>query len=164
VHGGVRYLEKAVFNIDPAQLKLVYEALRERSDLLANAPHLAHPLPILMPCYKYWEVPFYWVGLKMYDLVAGGWRPAGGGRCLLRLDPSLYGAAVMTVRCKGCQCSITLRPPSPHPRPHKRTTRQTHRQVCATWAGASTCPPLNRGGRCPRWQTPTPGGAHSRGR
>ncbi|KIY96540.1 glycerol-3-phosphate dehydrogenase [Monoraphidium neglectum] len=71
VHGGVRYLEKAVFNLDKAQLKLVYEALQERSDLLANAPHLARPLPILMPCYKWWEVPFYWAGLKMYDLVAG---------------------------------------------------------------------------------------------
>ncbi|GBF94204.1 glycerol-3-phosphate dehydrogenase mitochondrial-like [Raphidocelis subcapitata] len=77
VHGGVRYLEKAVFNLDSAQLKLVYEALQERSDLLANAPHLSRPLPILMPCYKWWEVPFYWAGLKMYDLVAGmrnlGW-------------------------------------------------------------------------------------------
>jgi hypothetical protein len=28
VHGGVRYLEKAVFNLDSAQLKLVYEALQ----------------------------------------------------------------------------------------------------------------------------------------
>jgi hypothetical protein len=45
---------------------------QERSDLLSNAPHLAHPLPILMPCYKFWEVPFYWAGLKMYDVVAGG--------------------------------------------------------------------------------------------
>ncbi|KAI8462742.1 MAG: mitochondrial glycerol-3-phosphate dehydrogenase [Monoraphidium minutum] len=71
VHGGVRYLEKAVFNLDSAQLKLVYEALQERSDLLANAPHLARPLPILMPCYKWWEVPFYWAGLKAYDAVAG---------------------------------------------------------------------------------------------
>ena len=47
VHGGVRYLEKAVFNLDYAQLKLVYEALHERDTLLANAPHLARPLPIL---------------------------------------------------------------------------------------------------------------------
>ncbi len=77
VHGGVRYLEKAVFNLDYGQLKLVYEALHERRNLLENAPHLAHTLPILMPCYKWWEVPFYWSGLKFYDLVAGtsnvGW-------------------------------------------------------------------------------------------
>jgi hypothetical protein len=50
-------------------------SLQERSDLLSNAPHLARPLPILMPCYKFWEVPFYWAGLKAYDLVAG----EGGG-------------------------------------------------------------------------------------
>ena len=47
VHGGVRYLEKAVFNLDYSQLKLVYEALHERLAFLRNAPHLAHPLPIL---------------------------------------------------------------------------------------------------------------------
>lgn len=71
VHGGVRYLEKAVFNLDYGQLKLVYEALQERRDLLDNAPHLTSTLPILMPCYKWWEVPFYWAGLKAYDLIAG---------------------------------------------------------------------------------------------
>lgn len=53
------------------QLKLVYEALQERRALLDNAPHLTATLPILMPCYKWWEVPFYWAGLKAYDLIAG---------------------------------------------------------------------------------------------
>eukprot|EP00884_Botryococcus_braunii_P011342 jgi/Botrbrau1/20208/Bobra.31_1s0005.1 len=71
VHGGVRYLEKAVFNLDAGQLKLVFEALHERKRILQNAPHLSHPLPIMTPCYKWWEVPFYWAGLKAYDLVAG---------------------------------------------------------------------------------------------
>lgn len=47
VHGGVRYLEKAVFNLDLSQLKLVYEALHERQAFLENAPHLSQPLPIL---------------------------------------------------------------------------------------------------------------------
>ncbi|KAK9832160.1 hypothetical protein WJX74_001006 [Apatococcus lobatus] len=71
VHGGVRYLEKAVFNADYGQLKLVFEALHERRRLLENAPFLAHPLPIMTPCYKWWEIPYYWAGLKAYDLVAG---------------------------------------------------------------------------------------------
>ena len=26
----------------------------------------------LQPCYQWWEVPYYWLGLKMYDLVAWG--------------------------------------------------------------------------------------------
>ncbi|KAK9808809.1 hypothetical protein WJX72_004100 [[Myrmecia] bisecta] len=71
VHGGVRYLEKAVFHLDYGQLKLVFEALHERKRLLENAPHLTQALPIMTPCYKAWEVPFYWLGLKAYDLVAG---------------------------------------------------------------------------------------------
>ncbi len=47
VHGGVRYLEKAVFNLDYGQLKLVFEALHERKRLLENAPHLTRALPIM---------------------------------------------------------------------------------------------------------------------
>jgi len=47
VHGGVRYLEKAVFNFDYGQLKLVFEALHERKRLLENAPHLSNALPIM---------------------------------------------------------------------------------------------------------------------
>jgi glycerol-3-phosphate dehydrogenase len=64
--------DAAVFNLDLGQLKLVYEALQERRALLDNAPHLTSTLPILMPCYKWWEVPFYWAGLKTYDLISGG--------------------------------------------------------------------------------------------
>ena len=47
VHGGVRYLEKAVFNLDTGQLKLVFEALHERRHFLQNAPHLCDALPIM---------------------------------------------------------------------------------------------------------------------
>ena len=47
VHGGVRYLEKAVFNFDTGQLKLVFEALHERKRLLENAAHLSDALPIM---------------------------------------------------------------------------------------------------------------------
>ncbi|KAK2080209.1 hypothetical protein QBZ16_000062 [Prototheca wickerhamii] len=65
VHGGVRYLEKAVKQLDYGQYKLVQEALHERSTLLRNAPHLAHELPIMTPCYAWWEVPYYWAGMKM---------------------------------------------------------------------------------------------------
>lgn len=47
VHGGVRYLEKAVFNLDYGQLKLVFEALHERKHMIENAPHLSQSLPIM---------------------------------------------------------------------------------------------------------------------
>lgn len=64
VHGGVRYLAQG-------NIALVREALHERTTLLKNAPHLAQPLPFVMPSYKLWETPFYGLGLKMYDALAG---------------------------------------------------------------------------------------------
>ncbi|KAJ7970492.1 Glycerol-3-phosphate dehydrogenase [Quillaja saponaria] len=72
IHGGVRYLEKAVFSLDYGQLKLVFHALEERKQLIDNAPHLCHALPCMTPCFDWFEVVYYWMGLKMYDLVAGG--------------------------------------------------------------------------------------------
>ncbi|OAY38887.1 glycerol-3-phosphate dehydrogenase SDP6, mitochondrial [Manihot esculenta] len=71
IHGGVRYLEKAVFNLDYGQLKLVFHALEERKQVIDHAPHLCHALPCMTPCFDWFEVVYYWMGLKMYDLVAG---------------------------------------------------------------------------------------------
>ena len=71
VHGGVRYLEQAVKHADRSQFSLVREALRERGILLKNAPHLAHPLPLLTPIYGALELPYYFTGLKLYDMLAG---------------------------------------------------------------------------------------------
>ncbi|KAK8747350.1 hypothetical protein OTU49_016768, partial [Cherax quadricarinatus] len=71
IHGGVRYLQKAILGLDLEQYRMVKEALHERANLLDIAPHLSYPLPIMLPVYKWWQLPYYWVGIKMYDLVAG---------------------------------------------------------------------------------------------
>ncbi|KAH0586919.1 hypothetical protein H2248_005754 [Termitomyces sp. 'cryptogamus'] len=71
VHGGVRYLQKAVFELDYDQYKLVREALHERHIFLQTAPYLSHMLPIMLPIYKHWQVPYYWAGCKLYDFLAG---------------------------------------------------------------------------------------------
>ncbi|KAH7915462.1 FAD dependent oxidoreductase-domain-containing protein [Hygrophoropsis aurantiaca] len=71
VHGGVRYLQKAVFELDYEQYKLVREALHERRIFLQTAPYLSSMLPIMLPIYKYWQVPYYFAGCKMYDILAG---------------------------------------------------------------------------------------------
>ncbi len=71
VHGGVRYLEQAVKHADRSQFHLVREALRERGLLLRNAPHLARPLPLMTPIYGALELPYYYTGLKLYDMLAG---------------------------------------------------------------------------------------------
>ena len=64
---GLRYLEHA-------ELGLVYESLRERERLLANAPHLVEPLELCIPVYrgarrKRWQIG---VGLALYDLLSAG--------------------------------------------------------------------------------------------
>lgn len=73
VHGGVRYLKQG-------NVSLVLEALRERGLMCRNAPHLVHSLPFVIPNYHWWEGPFYGIGLKVYDGLAGK----------LGLEPSRY--------------------------------------------------------------------------
>ncbi|HBJ36053.1 MAG TPA: FAD-dependent oxidoreductase [Planctomycetaceae bacterium] len=64
VHGGVRYLEQG-------NLTLVRDALRERTLLRQLAPMLVHDLPFFIPCNGPWQRFYFWVGLKLYDLLAG---------------------------------------------------------------------------------------------
>jgi glycerol-3-phosphate dehydrogenase len=64
VHGGVRYLKQG-------NISLVLEALRERGLLCENAPHLVHHLEFIVPIYSWWEGPFYGIGMKIYDRLAG---------------------------------------------------------------------------------------------
>ena len=71
VHGGVRYLEKAFWELDYNQYALVKEALRERKYFLDTAPHLSSWLPIMLPLDKWWKAPYYWAGTKAYDFLAG---------------------------------------------------------------------------------------------
>ena len=64
VHGGVRYLKQG-------NISLVRGALKERGRLAKNAPHLVSKLGFVIPVYNWMDGPFYGVGLKMYDALAG---------------------------------------------------------------------------------------------
>jgi glycerol-3-phosphate dehydrogenase len=64
VHGGVRYLQQG-------NISLVLEALRERGLLIQNAPHLVKNQSFIVPNYDWWEGPFYGIGMKVYDMLAG---------------------------------------------------------------------------------------------
>jgi glycerol-3-phosphate dehydrogenase len=64
VHGGVRYLQQG-------NISLVMEALKERGVLRRNAPHLVGELPFVVPNYAWWEAPFYGIGMRVYDALAG---------------------------------------------------------------------------------------------
>jgi len=76
VHGGVRYLEQG-------NVSLVMSALKERGLLRQNAPHLVHDLAFVVPNYSWWEAPFYGIGLKLYDMLAGKYG-FGASRLLSR--------------------------------------------------------------------------------
>ncbi len=95
VHGGVRYLAQG-------NIGLVREALHERTTLLHNAPHLCQPLPFVVPAYRFWEAPFYGLGLKMYDLLAG---KAGLGPTEF-LSPAQALALVPTIRQKNLKGGV----------------------------------------------------------
>jgi len=64
VHGGVRYLQQG-------NIKLVMDALRERGTMKKNAPHLVKNQSFIVPNYKWWEGPYYGLGLKVYDWMSG---------------------------------------------------------------------------------------------
>ncbi|GHB96822.1 glycerol-3-phosphate dehydrogenase/oxidase [Cerasicoccus arenae] len=64
VHGGVRYLKQG-------NISLVLEALKERGRLCVNAPHLVSHQAFIVPIYSWWEGPFYGIGMKVYDMLAG---------------------------------------------------------------------------------------------
>lgn len=81
VHGGLRYLQNG-------DIRLVYQALRERQRLMRNAPHLVTVLPFVLPILTRDGVISAKIAralgsaLWMYDLT-GGWRI---GRRHRRLD------------------------------------------------------------------------------
>jgi glycerol-3-phosphate dehydrogenase len=72
VHGGLRYLQQG-------EIRLVYEALRERERLRKNAPHLVKVLPFMIPILTRDGVVSRKIAramgsaMWMYDLT-GGWR------------------------------------------------------------------------------------------
>jgi glycerol-3-phosphate dehydrogenase len=67
IHGGVRYLAQG-------DIGLVREALHERGVLLRNAPHLVHRRDFVVPAYRWLDLPYYGIGLKAYDWLAGSLR------------------------------------------------------------------------------------------
>jgi glycerol-3-phosphate dehydrogenase len=95
VHGGVRYLEQG-------NISLVMEALKERGILLQNAPHLVHDLQFVVPNYSWWEAPFYGIGMKVYDLLAG--KYGFGKSSILSREETL--ARIPTLRQDGLRGGV----------------------------------------------------------
>ncbi len=95
IHGGVRYLKQG-------NIALVVEALHERGTLIRNAPHLVHHLAFVVPNYSWWEGPFYGIGLKLYDILAG--KLGLGPSRILSREETLR--RIPTVEKKGLQRGV----------------------------------------------------------
>lgn len=98
VHGGVRYLEQLNFT-------LVSDALRERGAMFQNAPHLVHAIDFIIPVYSNIDKPYYGIGLKVYEWLAGrrSLGPSHG------LSPSDTAERLPTVRREGLKGGILYR-------------------------------------------------------
>jgi glycerol-3-phosphate dehydrogenase len=95
VHGGVRYLEQG-------NIALVMEALKERGLLRQNAPHLVSNLAFVVPNYDWWEAPFYGLGLKIYNALAG--KYGFGSSEILSRDETL--ARLPTIKTDGLRGGV----------------------------------------------------------
>jgi glycerol-3-phosphate dehydrogenase len=71
IHGGVRYLEQAISERDLGQYHVVKRALRERKIMLDNAPFLANPIELMVPCFSWREIYYFRMGMKLYDWISG---------------------------------------------------------------------------------------------
>ncbi|MGA8766202.1 MAG: FAD-dependent oxidoreductase, partial [Candidatus Acidiferrales bacterium] len=71
IHGGVRYLEQAVKDLDTRQYQVVRHALRERLNMLHNGPFLSRRIEFLVPCFSWFSALYFSIGLKLYDWLAG---------------------------------------------------------------------------------------------
>jgi len=80
IHGGVRYLEEAIKDVDPKQYQVVVRALHERVRMLNNAPYLTRQLEFVVPSYHWLNAAYLDIGLKIYDWLAGS----------ARISPSKY--------------------------------------------------------------------------
>lgn len=95
VHGGVRYLQQG-------NLPLVMDALKERGIMRQNAPHLVNNLAFVVPNYTWWEAPFYGMGMKVYDMLAGRY---GFGRSKL-LDVTQTLSHIPTIQLDGLRGGV----------------------------------------------------------
>ena len=95
VHGGVRYLAQG-------DISLVLEALHERGLLMQNAPHLVKNLAFIIPNYEWWDGPFYVIGMKVYDMMAGklGLGPSEG----ITKEETI--AAIPNIKTKGLRGGV----------------------------------------------------------
>ena len=101
IHGGVRYLEKAIKDFDTAQYNLVKEGLLERYIFLKNASAISKKIKINIPSFSYINLFYTWIGLVIYKLVAAK-KNIGDNSFVNKVLSSLYFPNLKKEKLKGC--------------------------------------------------------------
>ena len=101
VHGGVRYLEKAIFELDKAQYNLVHEGLKERAIFLKNISNFSKRLNINIPTYSYLSLLKTYIGLYIYRFISGK-KNLGKNHYLDKVVSSLFFKNLKKDDLKGC--------------------------------------------------------------
>eukprot|EP01064_Diplonema_japonicum_P017699 TRINITY_DN2598_c0_g1_i2.p1 TRINITY_DN2598_c0_g1~~TRINITY_DN2598_c0_g1_i2.p1 ORF type:complete len:663 (+),score=91.23 TRINITY_DN2598_c0_g1_i2:52-2040(+) len=121
IHGGIRYLLLTFqtkmpvaftdlfrnLTFDAANYQVVSSDLYERAYMIDSAPFMTRPLPMMIPMYKWWEVPLFWVGGKLYDAIAGGRRRVPSSHYMSKAEatytfPTLRDEDIGGRSLKGC--------------------------------------------------------------
>ena len=101
IHGGVRYLEKAIKGFDKAQYDLVKEGLVERHIFLKNASIISKKIKINIPSFSYINLFYTWIGLVIYKLIAAK-KNIGNNSFVNKVLSSLYFPNLKKEKLKGC--------------------------------------------------------------
>ncbi|MBD3831086.1 MAG: FAD-dependent oxidoreductase, partial [Arcobacter sp.] len=101
VHGGVRYLEKAIKEFDKSQYNLVKEALKERAIFLKNSSNISKKLKINIPCYSYFSLIKNYIGLFIYKLISSK-NSLGNNTFLNKVISSYYFPNLRKKSLKAC--------------------------------------------------------------
>jgi len=88
--------------LQQGNISLVLESLKERGVLHRNAPHLVHDVPFIVPTYDWWEGPFYGIGLKLYDILAG--KKGFGPSKIISKEDTL--ARIPTIETRGLKGGV----------------------------------------------------------
>ncbi len=107
VHGGLRYLQ----NFD---LALVREALLERQLMVALAPHLVHPLPLLVPAFDGARPDrLMGVGLNFYDAMSVDRDRLRAGRSAIGRGRRGRGERAQSAPAADVESQVRIRPAQP---------------------------------------------------
>jgi glycerol-3-phosphate dehydrogenase len=100
IHGGLRYLQYG-------DLRLVFEGLSERHDLMSTAPHLCRPVEFMFPGYR-GERPSLFlegIGIGIYNALAL-WRPPASSRRLAAHEVYALAPQLRSANLLGAQCYV----------------------------------------------------------